>query len=191
MTHFGLALLIVGYCFWLWLELGAKRPDAVPVSAKGWANALLWVTSVQMLLGALVAGLDAGRGYTDWPLMAGRIVPEAMWALEPVWRNITENEATTQFLHRGTAYLLLILALVAAWRFRGPKGFGFAVLAALTLGQGGLGVVTLVHAAPLTLALLHQALGVVLLLAAVRLFWAANAAKIASPDCVDKGAGGG
>lgn len=178
MTHFGLALLIVGWCFWLWLELGpngSRNRAAAPTPLKpafGWASALLWLAGLQMLLGALVAGLDAGRGYTDWPLMAGRIVPEAMWALDPVWSNVFENEATAQFLHRITAYLLLALTAAAALKFRSVRGAGFRLLAALMLGQAVLGVVTLVHAAPLNLALLHQALGVITLLAAIRTFWA-------------------
>jgi cytochrome c oxidase assembly protein subunit 15 len=170
MTHFSLALLIIAYCYWLWLELGAARPKASR-AASGWANALMWIAGVQMMLGALVAGLDAGRGYTDWPLMAGRAVPEAMWTLEPVWRNFVENEATTQFLHRATAYLLLVAVLFAAWRFRGEKGLGFGLAAGLTLAQAALGVVTLLHAAPLHLALAHQALGTVLMLACVNVVW--------------------
>ena len=42
------------------------------------------------------------------------------------------------------------------------------------MAQALLGIVTLVNAAPLTLALLHQALGVVVLIAATRLLWTAR-----------------
>ena len=171
MTHFGLALLIIAYAFWLWLELGASRQPASR-QAGGWATALLWIAGVQMMLGALVAGLDAGRGYTDWPLMAGRLIPAAIWSLDPWWRNFLENEATTQFLHRMNAYLLLALAFWSAWKFRGDRGRGFALTAGLALGQGGLGVLTLLNAAPVGLSLAHQALGTVVLLSAVRLVWA-------------------
>ncbi len=172
MTHFGLALLIIAYCYWLWLELGdGRRP--LP-HASGWASALMWLTGIQMLLGALVAGLDAGRGYTDWPLMSGHVVPQAMWALDPFWRNLFENEATTQFFHRITAYVLFAAALFAAWKFRKDGPSFFPLFAALVTGQALLGIVTLVNAAPLTLALLHQALGVVVLVAATRLLWTAR-----------------
>lgn len=171
MTHFGLALLIISYSFWLWLELGAGRR---PVSrqASGWALALLVVAGLQMMLGALVAGLDAGRTYTDWPLMAGRIVPEAIWGLTPWWRNFIENDATTQFLHRMNAYLLLGLGIWSAWRFRWENLGGFGLLAGLATAQATLGIVTLLNAAPLDLSLAHQALGAAVLLAAVRLCWA-------------------
>ena len=171
MTHFGLALLIIAYAFWLWLELGASRRPA-SMLAGGAASVLLWIAGLQMMLGALVAGLDAGRGYTDWPLMAGRLVPEAMWSLQPWWRNLLENVATTQFLHRMNAYLLLVLALWSAWKFKADTGRGFALTAGLALGQGGLGVLTLLNAAPVGLSLAHQALGTLVLLSAVRLVWA-------------------
>lgn len=176
MTHFGLALLIIAYCFWLWLELGAERRK-MTASAKPWVNAIIWVTGIQMLLGALVAGLDAGRGYTDWPLMAGHVVPEQIWALDPVWRNLFENEATTQFFHRLTAYALLVMAAWCAWRFRAQHWSLFPLFGGLAMAQAVLGVMTLMHAAPLDMSLTHQALGVVLLLAATRLVWTARGAS--------------
>jgi heme a synthase len=170
MTHFCLALLIIAYCFWLWLELAVKRRE-LPKAAGGWASALLWIAGVQMALGALVAGLDAGRGYTDWPLMSGDLVPRAIFALDPFWRNFFENEATTQFLHRLAAYALLAASLAAAWRFRKDDPAYFPLFAMMVSVQAILGVVTLVNAAPPDLSLFHQALGTAVLLAAVRLVW--------------------
>lgn len=173
MTHFCLALLIIAYCFWLWLELGSSQ-KRLTREASGWSSALLWIVSIQMALGALVAGLDAGRGYVDWPLMAGDVVPDAIFALDPFWRNFFENEATTQFFHRMTAYVLFALSLYAAWRFRGQGPTYFPLFAGLVTAQAALGVVTLVNAAPLNLSLLHQALGTVVLLAGVRLVGSAT-----------------
>jgi cytochrome c oxidase assembly protein subunit 15 len=171
MFHFSLALFIIAYCLWLWLELGAKRTP-LPAAARVWSTALIWTAGVQMALGALVAGLDAGRGYTDWPTMGGQFVPERIWALEPFWRNFTENEATAQFFHRIVAYLLFALALAAAWRVRAAGLMQFPLFAGLISAQAVLGIVTLTQGAPLGLSLLHQALGVIVLLAATRLAWA-------------------
>ncbi len=173
MTHFCLALLIICYCFWLWLELGGRRTIGTPRQHR-WAIALLVMAAWQMGLGALVAGLDAGRGYTDWPFMAGKVIPDALFALKPWMRNLFENEATVQFGHRIMAYSLFVSALISAWLYwRRRLGFGwFALLVSL---QATLGVVTLVNAAPLHLSLTHQALGTVVLLAAVRLVWATRA----------------
>ena len=53
-----------------------------------------------MSAGAFVAGLDAGLVYNSYPLMAGRFIPEDMFALSPVLSNFTENPSTVQFDHR-------------------------------------------------------------------------------------------
>jgi heme a synthase len=170
MIHFCLALLIICYAFWLWLELGAQHRSAPP-SAFGWATGVIWIAGIQMALGALVAGLDAGRGYTDWPLMAGRFVPNLMWDLDPWWRNLIENGATVQFLHRMTAYTLLGVSIAAAYRFRKDHWSLFILFGGLVMAQALLGIATLMRAAPLDMSLTHQALGTVVLLAATRLVW--------------------
>jgi cytochrome c oxidase assembly protein subunit 15 len=170
MTHFCLALLIIAYCFWLWLELGGTKRET-PKAAFGWATALIWIVGLQMALGALVAGLDAGRGYTDWPMMGGKFVPEEIWMLDPFWRNLFENAAMAQFVHRLTAYALVIVAVWSAWRFRVQHWSLFTLFAGLVGLQAALGIVTLMHAAPLDLSLTHQALGVIVLIAATRLMW--------------------
>lgn len=170
MTHFCLALLIIAYCFWLWLELGATKRET-PKAASGWATAIIWIVGLQMALGALVAGLDAGRGYTDWPLMAGKFAPDEIWMLDPFWRNLFENPAMAQFVHRLTAYVLLAIGAWSAWKFRAQHWSLFILFGGLVLMQAVLGIATLVHAAPLDLSLTHQALGVIVLVAATRLVW--------------------
>jgi cytochrome c oxidase assembly protein subunit 15 len=165
MTHFGLALAIIAYCIWLWHELGAKRVETSR-AAGAWAISLLTAAAVQMMLGALVAGLDAGRSFTDWPLMAGRLAPDGMWGPEPLWR----NAGAAQFLHRMTGYGLLAASAWSAWKFRKDE-LGFGTILGLMLVQAMLGIVTLINAAPVGLSLMHQALGTVVLLACVRLAW--------------------
>ena len=67
------------------------------------------------MLGALVAGIDAGRSYIDWPLMAGAVLPPEAFDETPLWRNFLDNPALVQFNHRLVGYLLLALG-IAAWR---------------------------------------------------------------------------
>ena len=97
--------------------------------------------------------------------------------MDPFWLNFVENPATAQFVHRLVAYVLLGLALWAAWKFRAQHWSLFRLFAGLVSAQAVLGVVTLVNAAPLDLSLLHQALGAIVLLAATRLVWTAKPAS--------------
>lgn len=171
MTHFCLALIIICYTFWLWLGLSGqsrKTSNSGAVLAKG----LFVLIFLQMAAGALVAGLDAGRTFTDWPTMDGRFVPSSYWMPELGFRNIFENVATAQFNHRILAYLITIFAGVVLFVRRGElrKG-GFYVLLTLIALQVGWGIFTLLMVAPLSLALVHQGLGVLVMLTSLRTVW--------------------
>ena len=170
MVHFSLALLILAAIFWTWLDLGQGEARAVSSGQKWLAISLLGLVSLQMAGGALVAGLDAGRTYTDWPKMAGEWFPGGYWMEALGVRNIFENVTTTQFNHRTLAYILIIVAVFAAWSLRrSPLARNSQLVLLLVIGQSAWGVLTLLHVAPLSLALVHQGLGVVVLLASVAL----------------------
>ena len=169
MTHFSLALLILCVITWLWLSLGGGARSEALGRARLAAIGLLALVFMQMAAGALVAGLDAGRTYTDWPLMAGELVPSHYIQADLGPRSFFEGRAATQFNHR----------LLAAWRYRGAAlGRPFAMLAALVSLQAFWGILTLLNAAPLMLALVHQGLGVIVTLTAVYLVWRATPESI-------------
>jgi cytochrome c oxidase assembly protein subunit 15 len=172
MTHFGLALLIIAITAWYWLDLGEQDKVRTRQRLRVIALAVLILTSIQMLSGALVAGLDAGRTYTDWPLMAGELIPSHYLEQQLGLRSLFEGRAATQFNHRFFAYTLLALVLYGAYAARGSAiAKGFYLVAALVSAQAVWGVLTLINAAPLPVALVHQGLGVVVLLGAVWLVW--------------------
>jgi cytochrome c oxidase assembly protein subunit 15 len=132
----------------------------------------LGLVLLQIYLGALVAGLRAGYVYNTWPLIDGAFVPEAsrLFADAPLWRNFFENTLTVQFDHRMLAYAIWLCALAHAIDVgRARKGLALAgalaLLVALTL-QAALGIWTLLAAAPLPVALLHQAMAMLVLTAA-------------------------
>ena len=132
-----------------------------------WVAALVFL---QIYLGALVAGLDAGMSFNTWPLIDGSFIPAAdrLWFETPWWRNLFENALTVQFNHRILAYAIWLLALWHAFDARGSGAFASALsLAILITLQAVLGIVTLLHVAPLGLALAHQGLAVIVLTAAV------------------------
>lgn len=166
MVHFSLALLIICAAVWTWLDLSGKSGDALSLRARGVAGVLFALIFLQMMAGALVAGLDAGRTYTDWPLMDGDFVPAGYWAQGGL-ANLFENVATTQFNHRTLAYVIVVLALIAGWKRPRAADGGFIWLGAGVGLQVMLGVVTLVHGAPLSLGLAHQALGAMVLITAL------------------------
>jgi cytochrome c oxidase assembly protein subunit 15 len=171
-THLGLAFVILGLIAWYILALGRTDADLLQARRGGDAKLFRMSTGVmhfaflQILLGALVAGIDAGRGFTDWPLMAGGFLPPAPFDLTPVWRNFFENDGLVQFIHRKSGYLLALFALIVWLRARkhplaATRGAFHAMMAAMA-AQIVLGVVTVIHGAPWQLGIAHQFLAVVL-----------------------------
>jgi cytochrome c oxidase assembly protein subunit 15 len=171
-THLVLALLIYAAIVWT-LRPGERRPQA-PARLKITGLALLALIFVQLYLGALVAGLRAGRAWNTWPEIDGALIPSAerLWFETPWWRNLFDNGLTVQFEHRMMAYTLFVLAILhAADAVRGRAGRtvvnGAIWLAAAVTLQAGFGILTLLHQVPTGLALTHQAVAIAVLTLAV------------------------
>jgi len=171
-VHLGLAFVIFGLITWYVLLLGRSESDLMQArrNREGrlarLATGVLNLAFVQIVLGALVAGIDAGRGFTDWPLMAGSFLPPDMFSLSPGWRNFFEDDGLVQFSHRMVGYLLVLVGLVV-WRISRRSGNlqirrGFDTMAVMLIAQMVLGIVTLINAAPLQIAIFHQ-MGAILL----------------------------
>jgi cytochrome c oxidase assembly protein subunit 15 len=164
--HLGLAFLILGALVWTALSLGEeaeRRSQARAAGAgAGIARVIVGLVFVQVLLGALVAGLKAGFAHNTWPLMDGRLVPSGLGVMEPWYLNLFENALTVQFNHRMAAYLLVAMVLwhtLALLRGsddpRARRSSG--VLLVAVLAQAALGIWTLLAHVPLVLGLAHQA----------------------------------
>jgi cytochrome c oxidase assembly protein subunit 15 len=168
-VHLTVACLIFASVTWMWRALSPHSGQALPGSgASRLAGLVVLVVLLQIYLGALVAGMDAGLAYNTWPLMDGAMVPDGLTVLQPVWLNAFENAKAVQWLHRTNAYVLVTLALVQMIvllaRHRGTthanRGIVFFLL---VCAQATVGIATLLMAVPLDVALTHQALALVLL----------------------------
>jgi len=174
-THLGLAFLIFAGLIWTGLEAWSGSDHSR--SPRGWtwgAGLLLVGVFLQCLLGGLVAGAKAGFVFTDWPMMNGAVFPPVEWSMGGL--AFLHDHGLVQFNHRIGAYLLLAggtAYAIHAWRWRLAEGLGVSafVLAGLLWLQAGLGVVTLMHAVPITLGALHQAVAALVLGAATVNLW--------------------
>ncbi len=171
-VHLGLAFVILGFIAWYVFQLGREERELMQArrarEAKlfGLSTGLLHFAFLQILIGALVAGIDAGRTFTDWPLMGGGILPVDFWMADLGLRNLFENPGFVQFVHRITGYLLLAFA-VMVW-LRGRRSANRATATAFTAAfialcaQVVMGIVTVLYAAPWQVAIVHQLLAVAL-----------------------------
>lgn len=171
-AHLLLAVVIYMYMFWVALGLLQSRQIAVA----GWMRKAVYILVILILVmivsGGFVAGTKAGFAFNTFPLMHEKWVPDGMWVLEPVWRNVFETIPTVQFIHRHIAYLIILAVLFLwLWLMRTStavvlRGRAHILVLALAL-QVTLGITTLLHAVPLPLAAAHQAGALLLLTAAV------------------------
>src|SRR6478672_2725475 len=169
--HLTLASAIYGAILWTAQQLAPRAASEALVRLRAGALVIAIMLLLQIYLGALVAGLDAGLVFNTWPTIDDAIVPAAqrLWFMSPVWRNLFENTLTVQFDHRMVAYAIWVLAGLHAIDARqARRGAGGAVLlAAAVTAQAFLGVVTLLYQAPLPLALAHQILAIIVFTIAV------------------------
>ncbi len=174
-AHFGVAILIFGTTLWLMLGLGADRQRRFGAPAAIAALVLLLVF-VQLLAGALVAGIDGGLGFNTWPLINGAFIPNGLGEAAPWYLNLFENPLTVQFDHRMLGYAVVVATILqAVWlalKADSQLLVGSALtLAVLALLQATLGVWTLLLAVPIALGLAHQAGAILVFAVALYHFW--------------------
>ena len=164
--HLSLAFTLFCYLLWTWWQVAGITRAVHHATAAKMARAILAILGLQIVLGALVAGLRAGLTYTTWPLMDGVWIPQGLHLLEPWWKNHLENVLTVQFQHRVGAYLSTLAILMFGWyvwqRLTHLRPAIACLLGALTI-QFSLGVATLLTHVNIVLAVAHQ-LGALLLL---------------------------
>lgn len=173
-VHLGLAVAIFAALLWVAFDFlwgsGRRVMSVFGVGVLGFGGLVF----LQVLLGGLVAGLNAGLVYNTWPTMNGAWLPPDLITLSPAWLNLFENPVMVQFVHRLGAYALVVVAVVLWWRSRtirlGPQAriALYAVLATLAV-QVGLGIATLLAMVPVTLGVVHQG-GALVVLACLVLF---------------------
>ncbi len=171
-THLGLAFSILGLIAWYVFRLQRREADLPGARRVGerrlfaGATGLMHLAFVQVILGALVAGIDAGRAFPTWPLMGDGFLPPEPFSITPLWRNFFEDPGLVQFIHRMTAYALFVLAMYVWVRARKSPNIAtrsaFHLMLGMVLVQVVLGIFTALYSAPLHIAIVHQIGAVVL-----------------------------
>ncbi len=163
-AHLISAFTVFGFTFWYALDLlypGGSEENNSFKKIKRYAKIMFGCIVLQIIYGAFVAGLKAGLFYNSFPRMGGSFMPETVTAYDPFWKNMLENPAGVQFVHRCIAYIVAILVLFV-WEHartvqlttlqRKASNFMLAVVGVQFL----LGVFTLLYSVPVIMGVLHQ-----------------------------------
>lgn len=159
-VHLTLALIIMAALVWTALDIRVGRAKVTRLGA-----ATLLALLIQLLLGAFVAGLNAGYAYDTWPLMGDSLFPEGVQWLKPLWTNFVDNPIVVQFVHRWWAFVVLAAVIVIARRAKkmGNRRASIAIHSAVGT-QILLGIATLMTGVNLHVAVTHQAVGALLVI---------------------------
>jgi cytochrome c oxidase assembly protein subunit 15 len=173
-AHLLTALLTLGGVVWTALDLRAFATGQERARLTGLGIAALAVLTVQVLLGALVAGLRAGHVASDWPLMAGSLVPDGIDWSSGQFHAFANDPFLLHFLHRWWAWAVVAVLVVLARAVKrlGARAPSIAIHAAFGT-QIVLGIATVMSGIALWLAVLHQLVGALLVAATT---WGAHAA---------------
>jgi cytochrome c oxidase assembly protein subunit 15 len=179
-AHLLLALFIMAGLIWTALDLrqlartGENRPAQMTRPSASTAIILF----IQLLLGAWVAGLNAGYVAGDWPLMQGKLYPDGVdWSAD-VLHALTNDPFLLHFLHRWWAWVVVAALVVFARRIRNLERSASIAIHSAFGTQILLGIATVMTGMNMALAVLHQAVGALLVAAFT---WGANVDGRANP----------
>ena len=175
MLHFLAAMLLLIYCYYLYLQSKESDSYVVTISRR---NLYILSTLIffQIIYGTFTAALNAGYAYNTFPYMDGSIFPYILFSGNTLFQNLLINPYTIQFIHRMLGIILFISSLYIIFIEFKNKRFNLTNSLELQLGfliliRFLLGVSTLILSVPLILAILHQVNTCIILLKCTDLYY--------------------
>jgi cytochrome c oxidase assembly protein subunit 15 len=168
-AHLLTALFLLAGLVWTAHDLGrlALDPAARPARLTQGAAVVGVVLFVQLLLGAWVAGLDAGLAANDWPLMNGRLVPEIDWSRGTLW-TMSHDPFLIHFMHRWWAWVAVAALVWLAVSVRKTDRFASIAVHSAFGTMVLLGIATVLSGVALWVAAAHQLVGALTVAATAR-----------------------
>jgi cytochrome c oxidase assembly protein subunit 15 len=188
-THFISALGLLCYTLWFALSLLVKpQQQVINPAYKKLLTGILAVLILQLIYGGLMAGMKAGIVAATWPDINGKMIPGNLGELEPALKNLAYNPITVQFIHRGLAYLLLVLSVIWLVKSKAITGntlfnrlrTGFVLLIVAQVALGILTVINAVYSNRLIwLGVSHQFIAMLLLMVLTGLLFVVRKKQVA------------
>jgi cytochrome c oxidase assembly protein subunit 15 len=168
--HLVTAFLILSIIFWKLLRLTQIRINNISFNLRLFKFFFI-LLFIQLIIGAFVSGMDAGKLYNTWPLMGSSYFPDDSKFIEFLNINFFDNPSIVQFVHRNLAYLIVIIyiyLLILVFRdtnkiFRKP----IIIIGISIFLQVILGVVTLLSGVKIIYASLHQINSILVILSSL------------------------
>ena len=157
--HLVLAFIILSLIFWNYLsykkiQLPNKKINNLLLSS------FVVLLFVQLIIGAFVSGMDAGKIYNTWPLMGNNYFPDDNLIINLFNFSALNNPSLVQFVHRNLAYLIMVFYLFLLFKVYHKKLSDYYkilnTIGVLLILQILLGIFTLLSGAQIFISSMHQ-----------------------------------
>jgi cytochrome c oxidase assembly protein subunit 15 len=179
--HLVTAFIILSVIFWKFLKLTKIEAQYISINVN-LIKVFLFLLFLQLIIGAFVSGMDAGKVYNTWPLMGSSYFPDDSQFIEFLNVNIFDNPSIVQFIHRNLAYLILGIYIYILFYvikdcnkvFRKPMFIiGFSLFLQIVLG-----ILTLLSGVKIFYASLHQINSILIILSTLYFLYLSNYRKV-------------
>ncbi len=165
--HLVTAFIILSIVFWKFLKLTNLK--VVIISTKLiHVKFFLFLLFIQLIIGAFVSGMDAGKTYNTWPLMGNSYFPDDSSFVEFFSSNLFDNPSLVQFIHRNLAYLIVFIYLYLLYSVLKDGNiklrFPILIIGLSLFFQIFLGVLTILSGVKMLYASLHQINSILIIL---------------------------
>ena len=172
--HLLMAFLILSLIFWNFLKFQNYR------FASGGINSIfpfifLVLILIQIVIGAFVSGMDAGKIYNSWPLMGNTYFPNDNNLRNLFKLSAFSDPSLVQFIHRNLAYVIGLFYILIFFKvyknkikklYRSVNILGFFIILQIVLG-----IFTVVYGAQIYIAAIHQVSSIFLVTSSIYFFF--------------------
>ena len=157
--HLVTAFIILSIVFWKFLKLTNLKINEITFKLN-LIKFFLFLLYLQLVIGAFVSGMDAGKVYNTWPLMGTSYFPDDSRFVEFFNISLFDNPSIVQFIHRNLAYLICFIYLYILYEvFKNGNSrlkFPILIIGGTLLFQIFLGILTILSGVKIFYASLHQ-----------------------------------
>tara|TARA_B100000902_G_scaffold87403_1_gene91481 strand:- start:103 stop:1065 length:963 start_codon:yes stop_codon:yes gene_type:complete len=157
--HLITAFIILSLVFWKFLKLIDLKKYQIPIKLNS-LKFFLFLIFVQLIIGAFVSGMDAGKIYNTWPLMGSTYFPDDSSFAEYFNLSLFDNPSIIQFIHRNLAYLIVLTYIYILYSVLKSGNFNLRfpllIIGLSLLFQIFLGILTILSGVKIIYASLHQ-----------------------------------
>ena len=172
--HWLIAFLILSLIFWNYLKTKVINNNTRRISVF-LPLIFLILVFIQIVVGAFVSGMDAGKIYNSWPLMGNTYFPNDNDFKDLFKLSAFSDPSLVQFMHRNLAYLIMFFYFFIFYKIYKNKIYdlykSINILGIFIILQIILGIYTVIYGAQLYIAAMHQLSSIFLVSSCIYFFY--------------------